>query len=47
MADDGGGRGDRRRDENSVRVTNLSEDVSEADLYVGGSACLTALTSRG
>ncbi|KAI8474169.1 MAG: eukaryotic translation initiation factor [Monoraphidium minutum] len=32
----GGGEGDsmqqRRRDENSLRVTNLSEDVSEADL---------------
>jgi translation initiation factor 3 subunit G len=25
----------RRRDENSLRVTNLSEDVSEADLQVG------------
>jgi translation initiation factor 3 subunit G len=35
MGGDGGGREggtDRRRDENSVRVTNLSEDVSEADL---------------
>mmetsp|Transcript_10124 Transcript_10124/g.27692 ORF Transcript_10124/g.27692 Transcript_10124/m.27692 type:complete len:298 (-) Transcript_10124:350-1243(-) len=31
MADDGGGR-DRRRDENSLRVTNLSDDVTEADL---------------
>lgn len=29
MADDGG---NRRRDDNSVRVTNLSEDVSENDL---------------
>lgn len=29
MADD---RGDRRRDDNSVRVTNLSEDVTEGDL---------------
>lgn len=26
----------RRRDENSLRVTNLSEDVSEADLQVRG-----------
>uniref|UniRef100_A0A7S0N7V5 Eukaryotic translation initiation factor 3 subunit G n=1 Tax=Chlamydomonas leiostraca TaxID=1034604 RepID=A0A7S0N7V5_9CHLO len=30
MADDGGR--ERRRDENSLRVTNLSEDVTEADL---------------
>ena len=31
----GGGEGDRmerRREENSVRVTNLSEDVTESDL---------------
>jgi hypothetical protein len=26
---------DRRRDENSLRVTNLSEDVTEGDLQVG------------
>lgn len=26
----------RRRDENSVRVTNLSDDVTEADLSVSG-----------
>ena len=26
----------KRRDENSVRVTNLSEDVTEADLHVRG-----------
>ena len=30
---DDGGR-DKRRDENSIRVTNLSEDVTEADLQV-------------
>ena len=31
-----GGGPDRRRDENSVRVTNLSDDVTEADLAVRG-----------
>lgn len=34
QAMDDGGR--QRRDENSLRVTNLSEDVTEADLQVGG-----------
>ena len=29
-----GGGPDRRREENSVRVTNLSDDVTEADLAV-------------
>lgn len=43
MADD---RGDRRRDDNSVRVSNLSEDATEQDLQVGGlvvMACRCAL----
>ena len=31
---DTGDSGRRQRDENSVRVTNLSEDVTEADLQV-------------
>lgn len=30
----------RRRDENSLRVTNLSEDVSEADLQVRSLLCM-------
>ena len=34
MGDSRGGGGDQRREENSVRVTNLSDDVSEQDLAV-------------
>lgn len=36
MGDARGGGGDQRREENSVRVTNLSDDVTEGDLAVSG-----------
>lgn len=43
----GGGEGDsmRRRDENSVRVTNLSEDTREDDLRVCAPLTQVALFS--
>lgn len=37
----------KRRDDNSVRVSNLSEDVTEADLQVRGGALLVSCCGAG